>query len=495
MTGAAQGRAPVAPGFPGVAWHVGASVAGQGLHLILRLVLARLLAPQDFGLVAMALAVVSFTWWAQDLSLGQALIQRRTLSETEKSTAFWAAILVGCLVFAALAGITPLAAGFFKAEGLASILPAIGFSVVLAAPEATLSALLKREFRFKAVAVRQVGSVILGGGTGIALAFLGCGAWALVGDALVRALAASTLLLLQSPWRPALVFSGSALAELWGFSRALVGARLLNTLNRNIDTVLVGRLLGAGALGIYNLGYQFVLLPLAWISRAVNEVLFAALSRRQDDGAEFAATFAHALHLLTLVTFPLMTLIALAAPTLVPMVLGSRWEAAVPLLPFLCLAGAVQSLHSLIPGVLQARARANLVFLWVLASTVATTIAVVSGVAWGIQGVAVAYAAASVALSVVVMPLLFRRLGLRVADLAALVGRTGAFCCALFLAWRGVERLTGDAARAQPLAVLCLAGGAGAVVYLALCLWLDPLLKRVRSRPLAEALRLVRGEL
>lgn len=491
MTKTAAGGAPAAGGLRGVGWSVGASAAGQGLHLVLRLVLARLLAPHDFGLVAMAMAVVSFTWWAQDLSLGQALIQRRTLTDTEKSTAFWANVGAGCLVFAALAALASPLADFFRAEGLAPVLRAIGFSVVLASPEATLGALLKREFRFRAVALRQTGGVALGGITGIALALAGFGAWALVGDALVRAAAGSLLLLAQSPWRPSLAFSGAALGSLWSFSRGLVGARLLSALNRNVDTVLVGRLLGAAALGVYNLGYQFVLLPLTYLSRAVNEALFASLSRLQDDRPRFAAAYQHAVRLVALATFPLMTLLALAAPVLVPAVLGDRWEDAVPLLPFMCLAGAVQSLHSLIPGALQALARTDLVLRWVLATAAATTVAVACGVPWGVRGVAIAYAAATLALSLVVMPLMFRRLGLPLATLVALVGRPAACCLGLLLAWVGAGRLAPAAGVAHPLAVLPVQAAAGCAAYLALCLTLDPLLRRARSRPLAEAVRLV----
>jgi PST family polysaccharide transporter len=456
------------------AWNVGASSASQGLHLLLRLVLARLLTPGEFGLVALAMAVVSFTWWAQDLSLAPALIQRRTLSAVEKSTAFWTAVFAGCVIFLALVGLAPVIAAFFRAEALVPILRAVAFSIVLASPETTLGALLKREYRFKAVAVRQVGGVVLGGGTGIVLALMGFGAWSLVGDVVVRASAGSALLWLQSPWKPSFVFSGRALAELWGFSRSLVGARLLNTLNRNVDTVLVGRFLGAGAVGVYNLGYQFVLLPLTHFSRAVNEVLFVRLSQLQDDPAGFAAAYARTVQLQTLVTFPLMTIIALAAPVLVPALLGSGWADAVPLLPFMCLAGAIQSMHALISGVLQARARTNLHFVWVLASAVATTIAIACGVAWGLRGVAVAYATATVGMSLVVMPAVFRGLGLPMVELATLTGKPAASCLAIVAVWKIVALLAAGAGARHPLVLTIAQGAAGALAYLALCLRLHP---------------------
>ncbi|GAB4489403.1 MAG: lipopolysaccharide biosynthesis protein [Thermodesulfovibrionales bacterium] len=339
----------------------------------------------------MAMVVVSSSWWFLDMGFGQALIQKKDLREEHKSTAFWSNVSAGLIIFVLLTLASPLAAAFFKAEDVTLVLVAMSFSVVLQSPEATLSALFQREFQFRALALRQIGSIVLGGTVGIAMALKGFGVWALVGDALVRGLASSALLFIQLRWRPQFLFHKASFLELWRFSKHMVGARIVNYFDRNIDTLLVGRYLGAASLGLYNLGYQFVLLPLNYLSRAVYNVLYPTLAQLQNENKRFTNAYLTALQLVCSTTFPLMSLIALAAPSLIAGFLGDKWSDAIPIIPFMCVAGALQSTQSLLPAVFQAKGDASYVLKCVSVSALATATAVAIGLHWGLKGIAVAY--------------------------------------------------------------------------------------------------------
>jgi O-antigen/teichoic acid export membrane protein len=397
----------------GVFWSGGGQVLAQTVHLLVRLVLARLLAPEDFGLVAMAMVVIGFTDWLRDLGIGAALVQRKELTEAHRSTGFWASVLMGLLVLLSLVLLAPLISRFFGSDQLTPVLIALSFGVVLSAPTSVLQHLLMRDLDFQVVASRQVLSVLVAGAVGLALALTGFGVWALVGQTLAKWFFGAAFLFWKSPWRPKFIFQPKAFSDLWSYSRPLVGGRLLNYFNRNLDTVLIGRYLDARSLGYYNVGYQLVLLPLAYVTRPVASVLFTTLSKLQDEPIRLRNAYLQALQSVAFVTFPLMIGLALAGPTLIPQVLGEKWRPAASLIPFLCLVGFVQSVLNLAPAVFQAMGRTPLVLRWTLAGLIGNAVAFALGLRWGVLGVAVAYLVSTLALTPFLMHSLLRLLGMR----------------------------------------------------------------------------------
>ena len=253
----------------GVLWTAGAQFIAQGIHVAVRLVLARLLVPDDFGLVAMAMVFLSLTPLVADLGVGQALAQRQDLAEGHRSTAFWLTSALGGGLFFLFAAAAPLFGAFYGEPAVVPIIRVLAVSFLLAAPESVYSALLIREMRFGLLGARRIAATLSGGAAGIAAAVGGLGVWALVIHSLVTAAAGSALLAWRSPWRPRWEFSRKAARELWGFGRWVTGSRLLNHLNRNADNLLIGRFLGAAALGLYSFSYQAVLLPLLVVARPV----------------------------------------------------------------------------------------------------------------------------------------------------------------------------------------------------------------------------------
>lgn len=375
----------------GALWLGGGQVISQVIHLVIRLILARLLAPEDFGLMAMAMLVINFTYWFLDLGFGAALVQQKELTEAHRSTAFWTNMLSGWLVFIILTSTAPFLARFLQAEQLTPVVIALSFGIVLMMPQASLENLLMRDIKFQSIATRKLWSTLLSGATGILMAIAGFSVWALVAETLLNHLLGTLFLFWVSAWRPKLLFDRRAFSELWSYSYPLIGARLFTFLNRNLDTLLIGRFLGAAALGYYNLGYQFVLMPLLYVTRPLTSVLFTALSKVQDDEERIRYGYLQSLSVIAFLTFPLMTLVAIAAPPLIPILLGEKWQPAITLIPFFCLVGLIQAIQNLMPAVFQATGQTYLVQRWTLITVIVNTIAFSVGIFGGIKGVTIAY--------------------------------------------------------------------------------------------------------
>lgn len=465
----------------GIFWIGGGQITAQVVHLIIRLILARLLVPQDFGLVAMAMVVVSFTWWFLDLGFGQALVQRKELTEAHRSTAFWSNIILGWFVFLCLALTSPLVAIFFDSPQLGPVLIALSFSLVLISPRATLENLLIRDFKFQYVASRKILGTLVGGSVGIILAFSGFGVWALVGQTLTNDFVSTVILFWQSSWRPGYIFCRQAFADLWAYSMPLTGALFFNYFNRNLDTILIGRFLDATSLGLYNLAYQLVLMPLIYVTRPVNQVLFTALSKLQDEPQRMQNAYLKSLQLVAFVTFPLMTFLVLAAPTLIPTLLGQQWQPAVSLIPFLSLVGLIQSVQGLMPAVFQATGKTALIFRWTMIYFVGNVGAFGLGLRWGILGVAVAYSSVTLLLTPISMSWLLRTLDLSWGRFLRALFGVFSSTVVLVLIWIIVGWLLSKAA-VSPLISLAtqfvLAGGGYIIV-----LWpQSPIIKRISGK-------------
>ncbi|HLE85504.1 MAG TPA: lipopolysaccharide biosynthesis protein [Thermoanaerobaculia bacterium] len=379
----------------GVLWLGSSELVGQGLHLVIRVILARLLVPEDFGLVAMALVFAAIPVLVADLGLGPALVQRPELTERHKSTAFWAAAALAGVCFLALFLAAPWVGAFYRNPEVVPLLRALSVTIVLAAPESVYNPLLVREMQFGLLGVRKVVATVLGGALGIAWALAGGGAWALVVDSLARSAIGSLLFVVHFGGLPRLEFSRRHLAELWVVSRSILGARGLNFLSRNVDNVIIGRYLGSAALGLYSLGYQAVLVPLQSLVRPLTGVAFPAFSRIQEDLERCRRGYLRMLRLVVTVTWPVTVLGALAAGELIPLVFGDEWLGAVTPFRLLCLVALLQASTHFIPSLLNGLGRPEVTVRLMLAALALNVAGFVAGLPWGVSGVTAGYLAAT----------------------------------------------------------------------------------------------------
>jgi O-antigen/teichoic acid export membrane protein len=378
----------------GIGWKLITQVVVQGTRTAVGIVLARLLSPHDYGLAAMALLFVSVTAVFTDLSLGVALISRRTITEDDRSTSFWTTVAIGALCTGVGIAIAPLVARLFSTPAVAPLFAAASGVVLLISISATQNALLTREMQFRSLQLREMGGAVIGGIVGVTLAVAGFGAWALVVQVLAAEAVALVLVWRFSPWRPRAVYSTDSLRRLGSFAGKTSGARILGYVNLNADNFLIAKFLGAVPLGVYTVAYNVMFAPLSRLALPIQQVLFPAFARMADDPPRVGAAWLRGNRLVAAVSVPAFVGLIVVAPDFVPAVLGDRWHKAIPVLQLLCIAGLAQSLQSLNHSILQALDRAGALLAFMIFSATLTVAAFVVGLHWGVVGVAAGFAAA-----------------------------------------------------------------------------------------------------
>ena len=378
----------------GIGWKLATQLILQATRTGTGIVLAHLLAPRDYGLAAMALLLSGIPAIFTDLSLGSALIQRETITEEDRSTAFWTTIGIGALFAGLGVVLAPLVGRLFATPAVAPLFAVASANFLISAASSTQVALLTRELRFRSLQLREITGLLVGAGTALVIAFAGGGAWAIVGQALASEGVALVLVWRFSDWRPRATFSAPSLRLLGSFGGPVALARIFGYLNLNADNFLIGKVLGAVPLGIYALAYNVMFAPLARIAVPIQQVLFPAFSRLRGDAPRFGAAWLRGSRLLAAASLPAFAGLFAVAPDFVTVVLGHRWHRAVPVLQLLCVAGAAQSLQSMNWTVLQASGRAGALLRFMIFSGIVTVGAFGAGVHWGIVGVAAGFAIA-----------------------------------------------------------------------------------------------------
>ena len=361
------------------------------------IILARLLTPHDWGLAAMVLVLASLSVLFTDSALGTALIQKRTISEDDRSTVFWASVCVG--VALALGGIalSGVVAAFYGEPDVKPLVVVLSLSFLVTSLAMTQTALLVRELDFRRLELRQMGATVAGATVGILVAVRGHGAWAIVLQQLTMAIVGTALIWALSSWRPHARFSFASLKSLGGFTGNLFAQNLLYQVGRSADKLLIGRYLGAASLGAYTLASTVILAPFNQIAAPLQQVLFPAFAQMQHDRVRLADVWIRVARLVGAISIPASVGLIIVAPDFVDAVLGERWSAATPVIQILAAVGLIQSLQTLNGEILLALGRAGTLLrftiLWFVASVGAIAIAIASGL--GIVGVATAYAIAT----------------------------------------------------------------------------------------------------
>lgn len=379
----------------GVAWKAGSSLFFQLSRLVVAGILAHLLSPHDYGLAAMVLVFSSLVIIFADLALGQALIQRPTLTEADRSTVFWTSVGAGTLFTLAGIGLSWPVAAFYGEPEVQPLFAALSLGFLIGSLSSTQAALMQRDMNFRSLELRDMAATVVGGAVGIFAAIHGAGAWAIILQQLAVATVANALLWVYCSWRPRLTYSLASLRDLGGYSANVLGSRLLFYFNRNVDNLLVGRFLGPAALGAYAISYNVMLAPLSQISLPLQEVMFPAMSRMQEERERLAATWIRANRMVAAITVPGMLGLMVVAPEFVAIVLGDKWDAAVPVLQVLAWVGLLQSLQGLNGTILRAIDRTRTLLRYALIVLLASLVAFVAGLPWGVVGVATAYAISS----------------------------------------------------------------------------------------------------
>ena len=392
---ARQGRGLHGNMVSGAAWKATSQTTLQVVQIVTTIVLSRILGPHQFGLVGMVTVFSALIFYFTDLSFSAALVQRAEITEAHKATAFWTSVAGGIFVTLIGIAISPLVANFYNTPAVEPLFAVMSLNMIVLALGKTQTALLQRSMQFRAMEIRAIVAGCAGAVVGIGMAVAGYGPWALVGQVLTISIVRTTLVWIASRWRPTFQFSRAAWKDIRSYSRNLLVTNVLYFVNGNADNLIVGKFLGAAALGIYRLSYTVMLMPINRLVLPMRAVLFPVLSRMEGDRSRMRAAWLRVNRVIGAVTIPALVGLICTAPDMVPVVLGPKWHSAVTVIQVLTVVGLLQTSQRLNDGVLQACGLTKKQMRFAVVAFVLNIIGFLWGVKYGVVGVAVGAAAAN----------------------------------------------------------------------------------------------------
>lgn len=328
-------------------WKFLERIGTQGVQFVVAIVLARLLAPADFGLIALVTVFIALANVFVQSGLNTALIQKKDADNVDFSTVFYASLAIAALLYGALFIGAPLIADFYNGQTkLIPVIRVLGFILLMGAVNSVQEAYVARNMMFKKLFYRSIGAIIPSGIFGVALAYLGYGIWALVGQQLMNSFLICVIMWFTVKWRPQLVFSFARFKGLFSFGWKLLCSALLDTGYRNIRDLVIGKMFTPADLGFYNRGDQFPKIIITNINSSIQSVLLPSLSTVQDNRPRLKSLARRSIKTSAFLILPIMAGLAAVAEPLTLVVLGEKWLPAVPFIQICCFSYAFWPIHT-----------------------------------------------------------------------------------------------------------------------------------------------------
>ncbi len=416
----------------GIAWNVVSRTGRITIRFGIGIILARLLSPREFGLVAMVTVITNFANIFAELGFSAALIQKKDINPEHLSSVFWLNLGAGFFLMMLFMAGSPLVAIFYEEPVLIPLTMLISTNFLISALNIVQNTLLTKSLDFRTLSIVEISAVGISGTVAVIMAYTGFGVWSLAVQSVILSSVTAILLWKFSNWYPSFTFKWHAVQDLLGFSMNLFGTQLLNYWVRNIDYVLIGKFLGTNPLGVYNRAYDLMLFPLNNVSRVLSRVMFPSFSIIQEDKKRVKNIFLKVTRTIALVTFPLMLGLFVTVDVFVITLYGTKWVEMIPILRILCLVGLMQSIGTLNGNLYLSQGRADLQFRVSLVVKIIGITGIVIGLKWGIIGVAIGYAITSVINAYPAFYFAGRLVNLTYWEL--LKNLAGIFICALFMA-------------------------------------------------------------
>lgn len=332
----------------------------QGVQFIVMIIMARILTPEDYGLVGMLTIFIAISQSLIDSGFSQALIRKRDRRQIDNSTVFYFNIAIGAILYLVLFFSAPLIANFYHEPQLIPITRVISLSVFINSLVVVQRALLTVEIDFKTQTKASFTAVISSGIIGIWMVYAGYGVWAIVTQQLVNLSVNALLLWILSHWRPSLEYSWTSFRELFNFGSKLAGAGILDTLYKNIYLIIIGKIFKASDLGYYTRAQQFSEFPSSNLTGIIQRVTFPVLCSIQEDNERLKNVYRRFLRLSAFLIFPLMIGLAAVAHPLVILLLKEQWAFTAILLQILCFNMMWYPIHAINLNLLQVKGRSDL---------------------------------------------------------------------------------------------------------------------------------------
>ena len=405
------------------------TVVSQGLGIAIQLVstvvLGRLLSPEDYGIMAMVMAVTAFAGLFRDLGLSAAAIQRQELSRGQQSNLFWLNVGVGTLLTVGLVVGSPWIAAFYHKAEVRDVISLVALNFLIGSLGTQCGVTLLRKLEFGKKAATEIAGSLLGLAVSIALALRGHSYWSLAWGGVVSAVVTTAALFLFSGFFPGLPSPRTGLREMLRFGASITTFEFINYFHRNLDNILVGRVCGTEALGLYSRAYSLLMLPINALRNPILSVGFPALSRLQYDPENFRTYYLQVVRMMALAAMPLTAFLLVSARPIVRLVLGEKWEPIIPIFSILAVVAFIQPMLTLWGMVVQSRGLGRRYVQMGILNTICSVAGFGVGLFWGPMGVAAGYA---ISTYLSVWPLLawaYRGTAIRVGDFLGEIASPG----------------------------------------------------------------------
>ena len=373
----------------GLKWTTYSTVIVTLLQLAQISILARFLDPSAFGLMALVMVVIGFSQAFLDMGISNAIIHKQEISHEQLSTLYWVNVLAGIVLFGIVCAVAPLVASFYHEPELTLLTILVGVTFLIQPFGQQFMVLWQKEMRFAEMAKIDIINKLVSLAVSVWFAYDGYGVYALVYGTIAGVVIQTIqfMVLGLREHKPSFIFRASEIKEFMSFGAYQMGERTINYFNYQIDTLLIGKLLGAEALGIYSIAKQLIMRPAQIFNPIITKVTFPMMAKIQDDTVRLKNIYLRTIHYLSSVNFPIYALMIVLAPELVMILFGDKWMEAVPIVQILSIFGALRSTGNPIGSLLLAKGKAKLGFYWNLGLFFYVPLGVYISSQWGLIGV------------------------------------------------------------------------------------------------------------
>jgi len=332
--------------FSSLIWKYFERTGNQLVQFVVQVILARLLLPADFGVIALLMVFINLAQVFVQSGFNTALIQAKNPDDRDFSSVFYLSLGVAGILYIVLFISAPAISAFYKMPDLTRVLRVLSLILFFGAVNSIQNAVVSREFKFKQLFYSSLGAILISGTIGVSLAYAGYGTWALVWQQLSNSLFLCLIMWITVKWRPKLLFSIGRLSRLFSFGWKMLASSLLTTVYKDIRSLVIGKMFTASDLGYYNRGQMFPNVVVSNIDGSIQSVMLPALSQVQDDPRRIKEMMRRAITMSAFIIAPLMAGMIAAAEPIVRIVLTDKWLPAVPFMQICCISFTFYPIHT-----------------------------------------------------------------------------------------------------------------------------------------------------
>ena len=344
----------------GLFWTFSDLVMNQGTQFVIQIILARLLLPEDFGLIGMIIIVISISNSIVDSGFANALIREKNVSRTDYSTVFLFNLIISIFIYIIIFLLAPSISRFYNEPRLIELLRVLGVTVIINSFGLVQRTILTKKINFKTQTKINLVSTVISGGAGILFAFVGFGVWSLVIRSIIQSSLQAILLNLSNKWKPSFIFDFNSFKKFYGFGWKLLVSGLINTLYNNIYYIIIGKSFSISELGYYTNASKLKDMATQSLNSAIQKVTYPVLSNLNDNDLNLKISYRKILRAAAFIIFPIVIGLSAIANPLIRITYGEKWIGSIIFFQILCFEGMLYPIHSINLNVLQVKGRSDL---------------------------------------------------------------------------------------------------------------------------------------